>query len=864
MTLINLLRYISLKRLKLHKAQTLMSLCGIALGVSAIVSIGIVNTSVVRSFENSINSIAGRASIQVTDGETGFPEALLERVQAIPGVEYAVPVIETTATLIGKENQSIMILGVDVLQDQQIRDYRVSDETAEIPDPLLFLAKPDSILLSRELAKRCGIGMDSAIELETVRGIRKLRVRGFLDPVGPAKALANSLAVMDIYAAQMAFGKDGRIDRIDVSVRREDGTDAVRKRIQAAFPAGYDVETPATRSGQIEGLLSNLKRNISSIGFLAICIGMYLIYNSVSISVVLRRKEIGILRALGTTRREIIALFLAETALLSIAGSILGIGLGVLFAKGAMEAVGRNIALTYQLVNTGETLLSITVDHILTGFTVGISTSILAALVPAFAASRVTPVSAIRSLPFSEEAFISKKKLALVSIVLLALSLGLFLIYGATRHSSQRFIAPLIFASEFSFLFGATLAIPTALRSGIFLFQRFIAPRFGAVSRLAGLNIRKNINRNAVAAGAVFLAISLFVFVSNLVFSMRQSVLHWGDTMYNSDLMITAGRPIMGHSRQNVPLPIEVRNEIEKLDGVRLTDVYRMVFIPFKGSRILLQSVDVRRRLEYSSFMVVKGDETSLARLLPDHDNILVSETFALRHAIKQGDTLVLATPEGPVRFGVAAVIVDFSYEFGSILMDTRTYQKHWGDRLVDVILVNAKQGNDISAIRDKILEKYGSMRLFILSMEEFHNNGHKVIDQIFQVFHAMDIVTLSIACFGIVVTLLSSVLERTREIGITRSIGALKNQIARVVVLESLLLGFVGGIIGILSGSFVGWMGVEGLVNGEAGMSVLYRIDYAAILKAIVLALGFSALAGLYPAWRAAKTNIVEALAYE
>ncbi len=132
MTLTNLLRHISLKRQRLHKAHTLISVFGIALGVSAIISIGIVSKGVVRSFEEGITSIAGRASLQITDGQSGFPEAVAERVQAVPGVEFAVPVIETTATLVNGENRSIMIIGVDVLQDHHIRDYRVSPLSAGI------------------------------------------------------------------------------------------------------------------------------------------------------------------------------------------------------------------------------------------------------------------------------------------------------------------------------------------------------------------------------------------------------------------------------------------------------------------------------------------------------------------------------------------------------------------------------------------------------------------------------------------------------------------------------------------------------------------------------------------------------------
>ena len=141
-----------------------MTVVGICLGVAAIVSIDIVNKSVSRSFEDSINRVTGRASLQVTGAASGFPEDLLERVQAVPGVEYAVPVIDTQGILVGAKERSLMILGVDVLQDGNIREYKLSDENSDIPDPLLFLARPDSILLTRQLAEREGIRIDQEIQ----------------------------------------------------------------------------------------------------------------------------------------------------------------------------------------------------------------------------------------------------------------------------------------------------------------------------------------------------------------------------------------------------------------------------------------------------------------------------------------------------------------------------------------------------------------------------------------------------------------------------------------------------------------------------------------------------------------------------
>ncbi|HEY6010300.1 MAG TPA: FtsX-like permease family protein, partial [Nitrospirota bacterium] len=660
---------ISLKRLKLHKAHTFMSVCGIALGVSAIVSIGIVSTSVVSSFEESIISIAGRSSLQVTGAQAGFPEAMLERVQAVQGVEYAVPVIETAATLVGEKDRSIMIIGVDMLQDQHIRDYHVTEENTDIPDPLLFLAKRDSVLVTRGMAQNVGtIAMDRSIRIEAVQGVTSLTVRGFLEPVGPAKTMGDSLAVMDIYAAQAAFGKEGRIDRIDVSIRQGEETEAVRKRILAVLPEGYTVDSPAARSAQIEGILSNTKRNMSTIAFTAILIGMYLIYNAVSITVVHRRREIGILRALGASRGGIVALFLSETAAISLLGSALGIGFGVLFAHGSMETVGKSIAVQYQLSSTSAVPVLISGGHIVTGFVIGIITSILAALFPSLAAARITPVSAIRSLPFSEEEFISRRKLLVLSVVLLAAAAGLFFLYGTARTVPREYLFTLIMTCQFCLLFGATFALPTVLRFTVSFFQRSIASRLGAVSRLAGLNIRKNINRNAVAAGAVFLAITLFINISNMIFSVRTSVMQWLSTSANADLFITAGHPFSGQSGKHVPMPLEMQDEIGKMAGVRLLDIYRQTFIPFKGSKILVESIDVRNKLEYSTLMVTKGGAEDIGKLLPGQNNVIASENLAVRYDIKPGDTLVLTTPAGPVPFKVIATAVDYGYEFGAVL----------------------------------------------------------------------------------------------------------------------------------------------------------------------------------------------------
>lgn len=863
MNIRNLFRFISLRRLKLQKVHTIMTVAGICLGVAAIVSIGIVNKSVMRSFEDSINRVTGRAALQVTGPASGFPEGILERVQTVPGVEYAVPVIDTQGILSGAKEPSLMILGVDVLQDSNIRDYKLTDESADIPDPLLFLARPDSILLTRALAAREGITIDQKIKVQTVRGIQTFRVRGLLNPEGPARTMGGNIAIMDLPAAQMAFGKEGRIDRIDISLIHGSDLETVRSSIQRTIPEGYSVETPAGRTKQVEILISHFQKNINLISFIAVFVGMYLIYNAVSISVVQRRKEIGILRALGTTRSQIIRLFLGETFIIAIVGSALGVGLGIFFAQSAIGMVGQAVSELY--LRTSVTEVAIPGMNLVVGFITGIVASLAAALFPALTSARITPISAIRSVPYSEEGFLSGGKLKVASSLLVSLTVALLILYKTSESSPYLHSTPTMFAATIFLLLGISLATPSVLQGFLALFRSMVAPRVGAAGRLAGLNLQKNIGRNAVAVAAIFFGISVFVSSAGIIYSTKMSVLDWIDSYVRGDIIVTSGHPIATTGAQNIPMPVDMWKDIEKIPGVLSADPFRKIYVNYHGRRILLMVLDIPRRMKYSPFIVVSGNRNDMLRMLPDQNYIAMNEALSAQEHVKPGDSILLPTPEGPVEFRIAVIDVDYSSDSGSILMDIHTYQRYWKEFLADSFSVRVQSKENVETVRDEIVKSFGiDRKLFVLPARDFKNEIRKVIDQGFAVDHAINIITILIACLGIIVTLLASVLERTREIGILRSIGMLRRQVSRLVIIESMLLGIIGGALGAGAGIIIGWMSLEGFLKADYGASMQYHINYASIVWALALSTLLAALAGAYPARRAAKTNIVEALAYE
>ena len=860
MNLTNLLRHVSLRHIKYQKAQTLLALAGIGLGVAAIVSIGIVNQSVLHSFEDSFRNATGRAALQVTGAQSGFPEEILDQVRAVAGVEYAVPVVDTDGLLaVGKE-RSIMILGVDVLIDGQIRSYSLAEESADIPDPLLFLARPDSILVTKALAEREGIVMDQMLQVETVRGTLSFRVRGILNPEGPAKVMGGNLAVMDIYAAQLAFGKEGRIDRVDVSLLRDEDQEEVRRRIEATLPQGYTVDTPAGRTRQIAGMLSKFQTALNLISIFAIVVGMYLIYNAVSISIVRRRKEIGILRALGVTRGQIMRLFLAETLGISLIASVLGVGMGILVAASIVGVLGKIVSLWY--ARTAVTGISIAWLHPAAGIACGVVASLAAAVFPVLAGSRISPISAIRSAPWSEEGYLTGKRLNIAAAFFILLAATIYCLYRFAGFSPLFRSSGFLFSSQIFLLLGLSLVTPAFLRGFLALFHRLLAHRLGSTGMLAGLNLRKNLNRNAVAVAAIFFGISVFVNSAGFIYSIKGSVTTWLDAVVRADIIVSDGHPSSSTNAQTVPMPVEMWRDIEKVPGVLSADPWRKLYMDYQGKRVLLSSVDMVRRGAYSHFMVVRGSQQEITRLLPHQDNVVVSEPFAEQFGVKPGDFITIPTPSGPVRCGIVAVVVDYLYDSGTICMDIHTFQRHWGDKLADHFSVRVEPGADIAKVKDALLRRLGTDRkLFVLPVSEFKEEIRKAMDQTFVFNYALSVITMAIAGFGIIITLLASVLERTRELGILRSIGMLRRQVSAVVLLESVLMGMAGGILGCGAGLITGRLTLEGAKYSAA---VEYFVPAGSIVWALVMAAGLAALAGIYPARRAAKTNVVEALTYE
>jgi putative ABC transport system permease protein len=309
---VRLLTLISWPYVRRHALRTMLTTIGVVLGIAVFVGMHTANQHVLVAFSDTINRIAGKTDLQVTAGDAGFSEEVLERVQSAAAVQVAVPVIEAVVRSRLEGQGDLLILAVDMTGDRSLRDYDFDgDESALLDDPLIFLAQPDSLIVSKELAERHQLGIGSKLMLETANGDRSFTIRGIMKPAGLATAFGGNLAVMDVYAAQRMFGRGRTFDRIDLAVKPGIAATEAEQELSRSLGSGFDVQAPASRGQQAQAMVAGYRTMVSLSSAFALFIGMFIIHNSFVTAVTQRRTEIGILRALGATRGQIRNLFLA-------------------------------------------------------------------------------------------------------------------------------------------------------------------------------------------------------------------------------------------------------------------------------------------------------------------------------------------------------------------------------------------------------------------------------------------------------------------------------------------------------------------------------------------------------------------------
>ncbi len=876
------------RRMAHEPVRTVTTVAGIALGIAVVIAIQLTNASSVRGFETALDTVSGRASIEIT-GSGGIDETLLPSLGWLREFGPASPVIEGNMAIVTGEQsrlfrprraEAVKVLGVDILRDRTLRDYALAayaapggDATGD-PTPadadqalssqafLALLTSPQSIVITEKLALRRGYSLGSEIRLLAGDRVNTYIVRALLEDKGPARVMDGSFVLMDIAAAQLAFARLGRIDRIDVQVAHEAGTldtsqapttaelEAAESAINGRLPAGLTAAKPSRRGQQVEKMLAAFHLNLTALSWVALVVGLFLVYNTATVAVLARREEVGMLRALGVTRRQVLGLFLGEAALMGLVGTLLGIGLGRVLADLAVGVTGATVSTLY--IATAAAPPALSVAHVALAFALGLPLSLLAAMVPALEASRVPPTAAMRG----SDRLATRRRLTPATFI--APVLILIGAVGLAQLGPVNGRPLFAYASAFAIIIGASLLVPAIIFVTAKALARPLAAVLGVTGRLAHAHFTAAIPRLSISIAALAVALAMTVAIAIMVGSFRETVVYWVGQTLQADLFVGPGvQPTTGSSQTLSPTIVDA---ISRHPAVAAVDTFRNIDLVYQGNLVVLGAgqFEVVRSHGSLLFKSPADGRDALARAI-GQDAVLVSEAFANKYGTAPGDTVQLATALGDRPFTVAAVYYDYAIDRGVVVMDRPVFARYYGERPATSAAVYLREGADPEQVRQEILDGLDEgHRAFVYTNRALRAEVLRIFDSTFAITYALEIIAIVVAMLGVAGTLLTLVLERRRELRMLRLIGALRRQVQRIVVIEAALIGTTSMLIGLVMGLALSVLLVYVINVQSFGWTIQFRVPVLFLAQVSLAVIAATALAGFLPA-RQATALVVE-----
>jgi putative ABC transport system permease protein len=860
--MLRLLNTISWRHARHHRVRTVLTFFGIVLGVAVIVAIAVVNRSLTTSFQSTIDQIAGKAVLQVTNGESGIAESLFPTIRDTPGVRDAAAAVEGFLPVASAPGERLYVYGVDLLTDSTIREHQFAGSSFAFDQALDFIAQPDSIALTESFSRRLRLPLGSRLTLLTSRGKRDYTVRALLKEQGTAKVFGGSFALMDLPVAQRTFGKEGKLDIVDLTVEEAEKIETVQQRLRKRISGAAEVERPGKRGEQIELLLTSFRVGLFFVSLIALFVGFFLIYNTVSVSVIQRKKEIGTLRCLGMKRGELLRLILAEALLLALAGSCAGVVVGWLLARVALLSVGETVRNLFSLVDLVGSALSS--RDLALALSSGVAVAMFAALHPALEAIRVSPLENARQAawrPANRGRTSWANRLGLLCLII---SPTLLALASSADGSVERFSVGVL--GMLVFLLSLAFFCPAIISYAVRWFWQSTLRLPGLTwveARLASDSLRRNPVRSGITVATLVISLAAIFTIAAFVNSVRGSLLAWVDQMVTADLIVSSGARTAGP--KNVPLKEDLLPELKEIPGVKIVDLYRLIRSSYRGKPILIESFSARESAGVRSLPMADGDGAQALREMGDGTGVIISESFQSKFGKGTNDAIELLTPSGLIAFKVIGVYVDYSSDSGSVLLDRALYKKYWKDELLDAFDLWLEPGADEQLVIQTIRTNYGEpYQLFISTHRELRDAVVRIMEQSFVVNYAVEIVAVIVAIFSVINALLASILDRAREIGVLRAIGATQAQVRRIVVMEAGWMGLIGGVLGLIAGTVMAYHHVVYNTKMLTGWTFQFYYPHDVAIFSVVAAVILCLLAGYGPAKQAASTPIVTAIGYE
>ena len=839
-----------LRYLAQHPLLAVLNVATVALGVALYLAIQIANHSANRAFAASVDLVAGKAQLEVSAPAGNLRDDLFPKVAQQPGVAAATPLVRGIVALPAYPGEYLDLLGIDIFTNEPFRTFKLTDFQSQNFDLQQWLRGPRSIAVSEEFGRQHNLHAGDSLTIQINGETKRLTIGFVLRVADPGLKSNPHFAAMDIGWLQELLGRRDTLDSI--SLRLTNGADpkAVVAELRKDLPPDVTVAAPAQRGAEVEKMLAGFELNLQAMSLVSLLVGMFLIYNTVEASVVRRRTEIGILRSLGATRAEVRWLFLGEAAVLGTIGIAAGMAGGYLLAKALVGTVAETISSLYVLLSVQQIVVApwIWISALL----LGLASVLAAAWLPAWQAAAMDPVQALHGGARIEQAIHLSPGWIFAGVLSLVLSLGLSIMALRTGPPWLGFGAAFFVLAGFSFVAPELASrFSRAMKS---IVRNRIEPQ------LAAQNLGRALLRNSITIAALAAAVAMTVGIAVMVFSFRQTVSDWIDQTLIADLFISpAANEIAGPSSFIPPAAVRY---LEQNPAVESVDTFRGLDLPFHDQTI---SVAVIRGSNRRNLRFLRGRNDEIMRHFYSEQCVLVSESFARRFHVNEGEALELPSPEGIKAFPIAGIFYDYTRDQGTVFLSAKKFREFWHDDRINSVALYLKGNASPNDVTEQFRRRFsGHGEFAIYSNRLLRTRIFEVFDQTFAVTYVLRTIAVLVAVVGIFLGLTTLVAERSRELGVLRSIGASAAQIRRLLLWESGMIGVLASVLGIASGLCLSLV-LTGVINRAFfGWTIQLAFPWTSLAWTPVWIIAASVAAGWIPAWRASRLNIAEAVRSE
>jgi len=845
---------VGLRYLLAHRWQSLLMVLGISIGVAVIVAIDLANASASQAFDLSRQLVAGRTTHQIIGSGQQIPESVYSSLQTSEIAGDKAPIISIFVSSPQMGEIAFELLGVDVFVDGAFRNYVNSGTDIPLDQLIPFLTQPGAVMVSQSTAERYGLRRGDQIQLTIEGKVAAAVIAGILNNPEDrfaARAL-EGIIVADIATAQELSGRVGYLDRIDLIAPDNVSLAEWLASIEKLLPDGLVLQAGANRDMYLEEMTSAFKLNLSALSLLALVVGLFLIYNTMTFSVIQRRPLFGMLRCLGVTRVELSLLIVSEAFLIGIIGTLFGLALGILMGRQTIQLVSQTINDLYYTTTVQSAGLPAV--SLVKGTMVGIAATVITALFPAWEAANSPARMALSRSSLEGKARSAVYMSAAAGILLIGASLLVFKYLPADIYFG--------FGGLFASIVGIAMLSALVMILIILIIGPFLSRALGLLGRLAPRNIINSLSRTSVAVVALMVAVAVAIGMGLMINSFRYTVQVWLSQTLTGDIFISAPTFLMSTPRIGIdPQVLDAANQLEGLE-----DIY------------YLRSTIVETNLGPVNLSASSNPNILYERLLKDldlteeqawqemlDDGVMISESLESRLGITTGDRIDLITPEGLRTFRILGTYYDYTSSEGLVLMAAPRFQALWQDDTVTAVALHLADGYDADERTQALQEAAaGFQQTRIVSNQGLKEDVLEIFDRTFAITSALRLLATVVAFIGVLNSLLLLQLEKQRDLGILRALGLTGRQMWSLVMLETGLMGFVAGLIAIPTGYTLAVILINIINQRSFGWTLQLYLGKVPFLEGMIIAVSAALLAGIYPAIRLGRMTTAEAIRYE